>query len=200
MNRFVIIVTAIAASLFVGPLRAQSVAVNGGFSAAEQLDGWFVDPNDPNLSAEWNALDANGEPGSGSALVGNTSPGASNGVIISQCIRVQGGADYRVGGMVRVPSGPAQSLDDRASIAVRWASDTACSVNLGGSVGTAATVHAFDTWIQRGPTTRTAPANAQSVQLRALATKTEAGGSYFVQFDDIFLIPQDLIFAQGFDN
>ncbi len=178
---------------------AQSVVVNGGFSTAAQLEPWVFNPEDPSMSVEWSPLDANGDPDSGSVLIGNHHPNANNGVTIRQCLPVQAGADYQVGGKVRVPSGPGQSLDDRATVAVRWASDTACSVFVTGSIGSASTVNAFDTWIQRGPTTRTAPANAQSVQVRALASKIAAGGSYFVQFDDLFLIPPDLIFADRFE-
>lgn len=183
--------------LIATPALGQSVARNGDFDIVDQLDGWTI-AEEPELTAEWSGLDVDGDDESGSALIGNLSANAENGVTISQCVRVQGGAGYEYGGQVRMPSGPGQSLTGRGSIAVRWASDTDCASFLGGSVGTGGAIAAFDTWIERGAST-TAPIDAQSVQLRLLVSKVEAGGSLFVQFDAVYLVPQDAVFAGDFE-
>ena len=176
---------------------AQSIVVNGDFDADAQLDGWlFADT--PELSASWLDADADDDPASGSILIGNHSANASNGVVVEQCRPAQAGGEYRFGGRARLPAAPGQNLSGRGSIAVRWASDDDCSVFLGGSVGTANSFDAFDTWVQR-QATRDAPAGAHSVLVRALVSKVEPGGSLFVQFDDIYLLPPDGIFGNGFE-
>lgn len=189
-------VTANAA--FPGASSAQSIVVNGDFDEVDQLDGWIIDES-PQLSVEWLADDADDDPSSGSILIGNHSANANNGVVVEQCLRVQPGGEYRFGGRAKLPTGPGQSLTGRGPVAVRWASDTACTTFVTGSVGTGGTFASFDTWVQRSAT-RVAPDDAHSVLLRALVTKDEAGGSLFVQFDDLYLLPPDGMFGNGFES
>ena len=179
------------------PLSAQNLVVNGTFD--EDLDSWFASSGE-NISYEWAALDAGDEPDSGSILVGNLHPAANNGVVVEQCLPAIAGHQYRLGGKVRVPSGAGQSLADRAVLSLRWKSDRECNINNGGSVTFGQSPSAFDTWFTVGPSTVTAREGAQGVVVRLLLSKMEDGTTFFALFDDVYLIPQDEIFAGGFDQ
>jgi hypothetical protein len=177
------------------PACAQDIVANGGFAA--DLAGWDTQGSS-NIVAQWVAVDAGGSPNSGAAQVANSHPTASQGVTLKQCHPAVPGHTYRLGGKVRVPSGAGQSLANTAVLSLRFADDPACSVFSLGSVTFPPSPASFDTWITRGPFDRVAPASAQSVQVRLLVSKGPAGGSFTGQFDDVYLIPQDLLFGSGF--
>src|SRR5690242_16750037 len=69
--------------------------------------GWVLE--DPaNSTLAWSPIDANGSLTSGSALVTNTSAGASNGTGIFQCVTsVTAGSSYTFGGKILWPLGQA---------------------------------------------------------------------------------------------
>lgn len=177
-------------------LPAQNLVVNGSFDV--DLDHWSVNEKEP-MSHEWVADDAAGDPASGSILIGNLHPAANNAVVVEQCLPAIAGHQYQLGGRVRVPSGDGQSLTDRAVLALRWKSDRECTIHNGGTVTFGQSPNAFDTWITAGPHTVEARAGSQGVAVRLLLNRMEDGNTFFAQFDDVYLIPQEEIFAAGFE-
>ena len=70
---------------------------------------------------------------------------------------------------------------------------------IGGPITLHPTPNAFDMWFSRASSTVVAPEGARSVLVRALVTKFPAGGSFSAQFDGLYLIPQDELFANDFE-
>lgn len=179
-------------------LHAQSSVVNGDFST--DLSSWFAaSDTESEITVDWTPLDSNGDVDSGSALIGNHSTGPQNGVALQQCLPAIAGETYIYGGKIRVPSGAGQSLDNKAFVSVFWFSDANCSINIGGPVSIGGSPASFDIWVTKGPSDIVARDGSHSVLVRALVTKVDAGGDFFAAFDDLYLIPPDPVFANGFE-
>lgn len=181
-------------ALSCAPLHAQNLVINGDF--ATSLVGW-ANSSATDMTAQWTANDANNSAGSGSAQISNVSAGASNGVTIGQCVPVNSGQTYTYGSKVRIPSGPTQSLSNLARASLRWYTGPDCTSPTGGATTANGSPQSFNVWVSQSSTT-SALAGARSVEVRALVTKTPAGGTFIAQFDDIFLTTPS-IFYNGFD-
>lgn len=182
-----------AALAIATPLHAQNLVLNGDFD--ESLEGWGV-TGDPNMTAQWLPDDSHGDPQSGSLRVTNLSLGESNGVTVRQCIPVNSGQQYTATGRLRIPSGDGQLITNHARISLRWYDGADCTIANGGPVNSASP-GSFDTWVEQ-TVTATARSGAHSAELRALATKYPAGGSFAADFDAITLTTPS-IFRNGFD-
>jgi hypothetical protein len=176
------------------PLHAQNLVINGEFD--ESLIGW-VNSSDTEMTAVWSPADSNGSLESGSMRVTNLSPGASNGVVASQCVPVNSGQSYTYGGKVRIPSGAVQDITNQAVMSLRWYSGPDCTTPNGGSITAGASPQNFDQWVSQ-TATATARSGARSVEVRTLLSKFPAGGSFIAHFDDIILTTPS-IFQNGFD-
>lgn len=174
------------------PLACAGVApvVNTGFDT--DLAGWS---NPFGRPAAWDPLDALGEPGSGSARIGNDAPGNNaTTLVLGQCVPVLPGQAYRFDALGRVlPDQPAfvfvrlgayahaspDCSGDPVSMHFdgQFSADTVWRL-IGGEVPAQPSVQAIRVWLAVGkPAGVTAPV--------------------FVQFDDVQLLA-DRIFASGF--
>ncbi len=176
------------------PLHAQDLVLNGGFD--QSLIGWEATGN-PDMVAVWNPEDSNADPQSGSIRITNISPGAGNGVTVTQCVPVNSGQRYTATGRVRIPSGAGQDLANAARIGLRWYDGPDCTTPNGGSVNGNGSPGSFNVWVDQ-TLTATARSGARSVEVRALLTKYPAGGSFTADFDDLGLTTLS-IFQNGFD-
>lgn len=164
---------------------AQNVAINVDFDT--DLEGWSTDNDASEVSVQWNGLDADGAPGSGSAEVSNITPGPNNGVTLEQCVPATEGQTYSYGGRMRIPA-PGLGPDDIAVIDAYWTSDAACLINLG-LEESGFTPVGLDTWVTQPPSQIVAPSGTNGVKIRARVTKSGAGGALTVLFDDVYLGP-----------
>jgi hypothetical protein len=176
-SSLVVAVIAIAA-----PAAAQNMLTNNSFPA--NVAGWALDGS---ASVAWNSLDADGSPASGSALVTNSSPGASNGAGMYQCAgAVIAGNSYDYGGRILIPSGQLTTGD--AQVGLRFLDGAGCTGNTVGSqpriqVGTTGS------WQTATSTGNVAPAGAVSVLFLAFPSKVEAGGTLQAHFDNLYVGP-----------
>ncbi len=176
------------------PLQAQNLVLNGGFD--ESLIGW-ENSSTTIMTADWIAADANNDANSGSVQIANTSPTAENGVTLAQCVPVNSGQSYTYGGKVRIPSGPAQTLTNKAVISLRWYSGPDCTTPTGGAITTGGSPQSTNVWVSQTGTAN-ARVGARSVEVRALVSKVLAGGTFIGQFDDITLTSPSIL-ENGFD-
>ncbi len=174
-------------------LHAQDLVLNGDF--AENIMGWETDGT--NVTAIWTTYDVNDSPSSGSVQIRNQSPNANDGVVIQQCVPVNSGQRYTYGGKARIPSGPGQTVDNKAVMSVRWYSGPDCTTPNGGSITTGGSPQSTNVWVSQSSTV-VARAGSRSAYVRALVTKLAADGSFIAQFDDISMTSPS-IFQSGFD-
>ena len=174
---------------------AQNMVANASFDAG--IEGWTTQNSLAHLVSGWSPLNADAQPGSGSAVLENVSAGVNQGVTLEQCLPVVGGDRYRITGRVMVPSGGTQSLSNTATLGWWFTADANCTTGIGGpqSFGPPA---AFDTWTQVVPLLLQAPPGASALKVRLLLTKVAAGGSARAHFDDISVVPQH-VFGDGFE-
>jgi len=145
------------------------------------LSGWA---NDNDRPAQFDSLDSQNDPASGSARLTNV--GTSNGavpIVLTQCQRVSAGTEYGYGGIVNVPSG--QPADTSAQIIIYSYQSTDCS---GASLQfDSISSGAVSTWLAIGRTLFTAN-GASSVQI-GLGVLKPSGISADAQalFDNMYL-------------
>jgi hypothetical protein len=162
---------------------AQNLLVNGGF--ATNLDGWTVF-SDSEGSAGWASDDANGSPGSGSAILNNTHPTLTNTVlnrVFSECVPVVGLAEYDLAGKVLIPAG--QPTGGKGWVTAFWTPNANCSGFLAVST---LQFQAAGEWTSQGARF-TAPAGAQAARVQFGTSKDIAGQDFSALFDDISFTP-----------
>jgi hypothetical protein len=177
-------------AIFVAPLGAQNNLVpNGGF--ATDLSDW-------DLSGEgtvvWSSADVDGHPGSGSALLGTTE--AVAGVRLSPlsvCISLAETGLHRMGASGMPLSGAATGRLV-FNYQLRHAADCSGGVSATGGVF----LSSLDVWqtVELQATAFSLPA---TIELRLAIEKDPAGGSFSGHFDDVYVIVDSLIFANGFE-
>ena len=176
------------------PLHAQNLVLNGEFD--ESLIGWENSGGGP-MTSEWIPVDANGSASSGSVEITNLSATADVAVALIQCVPVNSGQKYIIAAKARIPSGPGQSLTNKATLNPRYYSGPDCTIPNGGGVSYGPSPQSFDVWVAQHATTR-ARAGARSAEVRMFVSKIQAGGTSTAQFDDVsFTSPS--IFENGFD-
>jgi hypothetical protein len=186
---------ALAALVSAPAVEAQNMVSNAGFDA--NFVGWIPGSSPAQLLPGWSPADAAGQPGSGSAVVDNVSPGINQGVTLEQCLPVVPGDRYRITGQVMIPSGGTQSLGNAARIGWWMTSDANCTTGIGGPQSSGSP-GAFDTWTQVPPVSIQAPPGASALKVRLLVTKIPAGGSARAHFDNLSVIPEH-VFDDGFE-
>jgi len=170
------------AALTCGSAAATNLLSNGTFDA--DASGWTVeDPARATLA--FDPADANGAPGSGSALIANVSPGPSNGTGIAQCVsNVAAGRTYTYGGKVLYPMG--QPRSGHVALGLRWWNGPACT---GGTIEQPRLNQNAPApgWTALASNAEVAPAGTVSAEFIAFPSKVEAGGQLVAQFDDLYL-------------
>lgn len=165
-----------------GTAAAQNQLTNGSF--ASNVLGWTAESV---ASVAFSSMDANGSGSSGSALVTNSSPGASNGAGMSQCVGgITAGGSYDYLGKVFIPTGQARTGD--AQIGVAWKDGVGCTGATVGSQPRQSTT-TLGSWVSLQQLNITAPVGAVSVLFVAFPSKVEAGGTLAANFDDLVLRP-----------
>ncbi len=149
------------------------------------LSGW-QDQDDSLGTGGWESFDANGAPGSGSAVVTNLDPEV--GITLSrvyQCRPVNGGADYTAAAETFIPQGQART--GVASLQLLWFDNPNCgfpALNFEPVEQTAS----LGSWIPLSGAV-TAPPQAMSVLFSFWVEKTATGGSLKANFDNAFFGP-----------
>lgn len=166
------------------PASAQNLLANGDF--ATDLAGW--ENGAAFIASEWSSADAQGELDSGSALVTNTSPsGGGGGNGIRRCVAIEPGATYSLSGCVFIPFG--QASTGHGTLQPQFFSELGCTGSVVG-VGGTDFVTAVNTWDCRENPAVMAPFEARSARIIAFVSKTQAGGSLSMRFDDVALVPE----------
>jgi hypothetical protein len=135
-------------------------------------------------AVDWDAMDVDDSPVSGSARVENTCPPANCFRGIQQCVEVTPGASYEIETFVYIPS---QAVAGIAQVGAFWGSDLACTFLA--SIEYAPEVSTQGQWIRNGPVTLVAPPGAHSAQVVASIKKIDADGSFQAFFDDVSIVP-----------
>ena len=165
---------------------------NGSFEI--DLTGWTPLGD---VVFEWNPMDADGSPSSGSGLVTNAANYQST-RCVRQCSDVlEGDMEYRVRAMVNSPSG---------QTGLGWADirlDVYPEPNCGGSplwFESSSPVYSTDPdqWLESWATFTTAP-NARSTLVDLCVNKNTASGTLAISFDNVKLFATE-IFEGGFED
>ena len=161
---------------------AQNLIVNGGFTT--DLSGWS-DFSSSDGTAGWTSDDANGSPGSGSAVLNNTHPTLTNTVVytLSQCVPVVGLGEYDLAGRVRIPA--AQATSGKGWVVAFWAPNSDCSGFLGVDTLSFLPVGEWTSLSERF----TAPSGAQAARVQLGTSKDVAGSAFSARFDDVSFAP-----------
>ena len=174
--------------------RGGGALANGNFD--NDLSGW---DNAYNRPATWDPLDADGDPASGSVLLGNDMAVGNGGTltVLSQCFLVSGGETVALGGHIRVPTG--QPFATGAGVRLAVYSNDDCLTDTLANVY-ADVLEADDAW-QAVQDEITLPPLARSMVL-ALGVKKAIGVTVetHAYFDRVYMvIAGDMIFSDGFE-
>jgi hypothetical protein len=165
-----------------GTASAVNVLSNPDF--ATSTAAWTLE-DPPNSTLAWSPVDANGAPGSGSALVTNTSAGPSNGTGIIQCVTsVTVGASYTFGGKVLYNTG--QATTGSMQVGLRWRAGPGCTGATVGSQPRLSVNAPGAAWVSLASAIEVAPVGTVSADFIAFPSKVEAGGQLAGQFDDLY--------------
>jgi hypothetical protein len=153
---------------------------------------------EPQATAHWATDDAAGSVTSGSLEVTNTHTDASQGQGVTQCLPVVPipGTQYGFGARVKIL--PGQARTGSARIGTRFYNGPHCQGSpVGGQPRTS--TQSIGSWVTITRSDLEIPADALSVLFLAFPSKIEAGGSFTVRFDDLYL---QLVFpfVDGFDT
>ena len=159
------------------------------------VSGWAVTAK---VTIEWDPLDADGSPTSGSGLVTNISDTAGDSTGASQCpAGINEEHTYQVGAEVYIPGG--QTETGWADILVRWYSGANCSGLIDLANTSSVTTATPDTWLPVSGSF-VAPAGSQSARVRLSVRKQEDTGNLAAHFDNVVFADAALIFQDGFES
>lgn len=185
-NRAVILaVLALAAGG--GAAWAQGVE-NGSFD--QHTIGWTLF----NFSPAWQAVDADGSPGSGSLRVSVPGGGPLGGIAAYQCVAVTGGVKLSFTAKVR-----SSASEQVAALGFRAFPDAACASGLllGGQSFYSPTV--AGSWVPaRG--IFTTPPGTQSVMVYVRGGTTSGGAAEVLEYDDVDLEPSEATSCSGISS
>jgi hypothetical protein len=170
----------------------QNLVVNPDF--ATDVTGWSPDLTS---TIDWNLLDADAVPASGSGVVTNLSTTAIEGSGARQCVEgITGETFYRSGVDILVPGG--QSETGYAYLLVQWYPGAKCD---GGQLGLDWTPNVQsstpDAWYASSGYFR-APSATQSARVRLTVLKIEDLGTLQAHFDNVVF--EEMIFGDGFES
>lgn len=163
------------------------IVTNGGFDS--DLVGWQAE------DAFWNGEDRQGQPDSGSAHLIN--PHISAGAAVSQCTPVTPGEAYEFRQSFRYVSADPQPWDQMLFRLI-WYADAECLGDPQGNFVNYGVGPLDGEWHDVAVQVR-APASAQRVRILAIITPPGGTGPREALVDDVRLVGQGLIFADGFE-
>jgi hypothetical protein len=193
MSRVPIVLVAILANLTAPSWGIANEVTNGSFDV--DVAGWIPLPQ---TTLTWDPADADGDPGSGSALVTGTGgfPSVSG---IYQCSdALEGGADYVSRGEIFIQSGqPAGGL---VFIEINVHDQLDCAGSLVAyDITPAVYSTTTDEWVISEKVV-SIPVAGRSANVRPLLTKNSGSGDFSVLLDNIAVFEVSLIFADGFES
>ena len=178
--------------LFLFPAAASSQSLVPNTEFDDDVSGWnpFADSGVLRSDVTWDAEDRLASPASGSARVTNSSSNDGSGGALPidslTCVPIDPNLTYSYGGWVKIP--PGQSNTGFARIAVTFYSQPDCSVF--DSFGRADAITAINVWTFTEQVDAVPPLTAGSARFGLVANKAEAGGSFSILFDDVFIVPE----------
>ncbi len=173
------------ALLTLAPAHAQNLVVNPNFD--HDLSSWNPTNAAGIVTTTWSHRDADGSTSSGSLLSTNTASTAfEDSVTAAQCIDVVPGQKYYLRAKVLIPSGQTSTGQALISAVPGTGSCASPTVVFGGSQGFA--VSTVGSWADEGKVI-TAPAGFGRIIVQLINTKTPAGGSLQMFFDDVSFAP-----------
>jgi len=166
---------------------AATLLTNGGFATDVQFAGWDLG----NANPIWSSLDIADDAGSGSARIENAFPQAEFSFEISQCVATLPGP-HALGASYWIPSGQAPATGDAG---VRWFFYDGAGCDEGafldaGQISTENIVVVPDAWGELSIEGMVAPPGTGSARLFLVDRKESEEGTFAVQFDDAYLIPE----------
>jgi len=170
----------------------QNLVSNSDFDT--DVTGWTVGST---VVVQWDSLDADSNPASGSALVTNISTTAGDAAGARQYITdIAGGEYYKIAAEILVPSG--QSETGKANLLVQWYDQANCTGQVGLFLTPWVTDSTPDVWYPSFGTTL-APAGAQCARLRLSVWKDQNSGTLDAHFDNVGFA-KDQVFTDGFES
>lgn len=156
--------------------------------------GWlpFAD-----VTIEWDSLDVDADPGSGSGLVTNQHPSAGDASGARRCVDgITAGSQYQVVANLQIPG--AQSETGKANVMIQWYEQAGCTSGFITFDSTPwVTDSTSDVWVSQSLIFES-PSAAQSARFFLQVFKNEADGSFQVHYDHLLF--EELIFGNGFET
>jgi hypothetical protein len=179
------------ASLWVSSSLHAQLLTNTRFDT--DVSGWLAGNKS---TVQWDPLDFEASPVSGSALVTNISDTTGDSDGPRQCVVgvVEGGA-YEVAAEVYIPG--AQSETGWADLLVQWYSDAGCKDFLDLATTSRVLSSTPDAWLPVNGSL-VAPAGSQSANVRLSVRKQQDTGSLAAHFDNVVFAP--VIFSDDFES
>jgi hypothetical protein len=173
-------------SVWVNPTDDGTAAASQGPNLLSNptMDGATTGWTAVSATATYSPLDATGKAGSGSLLLTNANTNANTVGVAYQCVAVDAARPYSFGMKARTPSGQAQT--GTSYLYLFWLATGNCTgSSLGFSVSSVSS-NVKDAWSSLDGSA-TSPAGTASAQVYLALVKTEAGGSFQQNFDDVWL-------------
>ncbi len=176
---------AVATLVVTGRAGADDLVTNGHFD--QDTVGWGT--NSVDVAVEWDVLDVDASPTSGSAEVTSTDSRLNTAVGITQCLTLPVEEDFDFAGSIYVPSAQAETAT--VGYTLDWYAGTTCSggrIFLEGVGNTTLT----DTWEDFADRFRP-PEGSRSVVVLgriAFASKNQPDGAFTAHFDAISFVPE----------
>lgn len=184
-------VIALAAGLITDFAWGQNLVSNPGFDT--DVTGWSTGAT---ATIQWDTLDTDSNPASGSALVTNLSTTADDATGARQNITgISGGEYYKMSADILIPG--AQSETGRANLLIQWYDQADCAGNVGLFSTSWVTDSITDVWLTSSGTAL-APASVQCARLRLTVWKNEDSGTLDAHFDNV-RFEYDQVFADSFE-
>lgn len=189
------------ALLYVG-ITVLALTIGTNASPAQLLDNTTFDTDVSgwtpvaDSTLDWDPLDAQADPTSGSALVTNLSTNEVDSTGSSQCTNgILEASGYTISAETLVPSG--QSESGLVNLVVFWYAEPGCSSLLDLAISSSVLTSTPDVWL---PATgwMTAPAGSQSARIRLNVLKVADTGSLAAHFDNVSFAAA--VFADDFES
>lgn len=175
------------------PVAAQNLVDNGDFDL--DVSSWTPISV---VDFQWEPLDSQSDPSSGSGLAANTGNAGSNSGI-TQCIEsIEAGRSYELSAWLDIS--PSQSGEGNAKLFVWWRDEPGCTGTQSTALATPYTVTTSG-WELRSAPAEVAPAGTVSATLYLNVVKSSmVADTFYVSFDDIDLRIEGSLFFDGFES
>ena len=184
-------VAALSLVAFAAGAPAQNLAENGEFD--DNVDGWEEVP-DPFFEIDWNDIDRNSNPSSGSLIAMNTDTNAANLALVSCVNSISEGSSYQYSGYAFVPT--AQTGFGGVDFTLYWWDGLGCS----GSqllAGSSPSASAGEGWVYLSVDPAIAPPGTESAWLTVAVSKG-TGGTLAAHADSMDF--RATLFRDGFEG